>query len=287
MDNIQHKYATVNGIKMHYVEAGEGKPVILMHGFPEFWYSWRFQIPVLAKKYRVIAVDMRGYNESEKPEDVSAYQADEIAKDIVALIKHLGYDKAYIVSHDWGGAIAWHMAQHYPEVMEKLVVMNCPLPNVLLKRLKSSFTQLKKSWYMFFFQIPGLPEWNMGRNLEKTFKAAFRGWAYNKEAFPQEVIDKYVEAYSKPRAITGPLNYYRASMRAVFGGKKTKSKFPITVPTMVLWGENDKALGKDLTYGMEKYFSNHYEIKYLKDCSHWTQQDKPEEVNKELLAYLD
>lgn len=286
MESWKHEFAHVNGIKLHYVTQGEGKLLILMHGFPEFWYSWRQQIPALAAAgYKVVAVDMRGYNQSDKPVGVKHYTSNTLALDIKELVGHLGYEKAYIVGHDWGGGIAWQLAINHPEVIEKLAVLNCPLPIILQKNLYSNFAQFRKSWYMFFFQIPGLAEWRMKSNLLGFFQKAFRGWAHNKAAFTDEVLQKYVEAFTGPYALTGPVNYYRAALHGAFGGSNKPTGL-IMVDTLLIWGEDDKALGKELTYDTHKYMGNHFEIKYIKDSSHWVQQDAPELVNEYLIAFF-
>lgn len=280
----QHHTARVNGINMHYVEAGKGPLVVLLHGFPEFWYSWRYQIPELAKHFRVVAPDMRGYNKTDKPAAVSKYKSDILSADIAALIHHLGEQKAHIVGHDWGGGVAWYITQHNPEVIDKLIIINCPPPHVLLKHITSNFKQFKKSWYILFFQLPGLPEMNMRSNLKVFFKRALRGWAYNKQAFSNDDIDKYVQAFKRHGAMRGAVNYYRAAGRGIFS-KKTPFK-PILNDTLVIWGENDKALGKEMTYGLDQYFQNYFEIKYIPDCSHWVQHDHPELVSRYITDFL-
>lgn len=285
MINWQHYTEKVGEIKLHYVKHGSGPLIIMLHGFPEFWYSWRHQIAELSKYYTVVAPDMRGYGDSDKPEGVKNYRPDKVAGDIINLIKHLGYEKAHIVAHDWGGGIAWNIAQHHPEVIDKLVVLNCPIPAVLGKHLRSNWTQIKKSWYMFFFQLPWLPEKRMSSNLPVFFKRALRGWAKNKQAFSREDIDKYVEAFSKPYALTGAINYYRAAFRSLLK-KENRAVKPISVNTLVLWGEDDEALGKELTYDMEKYFTNGFKIEYFENCSHWIQHDYPDKVNQSILNFI-
>jgi pimeloyl-ACP methyl ester carboxylesterase len=286
MENWTHDFATVNGVKLHHVTHGEGKPIVLMHGFPEFWYSWRQQISALAEAgFKVIAVDMRGYNQSDKPRGVKHYTADVLALYIKELIGHLGYEKAYVVGHDWGGAIAWQLAINHPEVIEKLAVLNCPLPVILQKHLLTNFKQVRRSWYMFMFQVPGLAEWTMGRDLLTFFKRAFRGWSHNKAAFPDEVLQRYVEAFTGPYALTAPVNYYRAALGGMFS-KKNQPKGPIMVDTLLIWGEDDKALGKELTYDTHKYMGKSFYIKYIEDSSHWVQQDAPELVNGYLVEFF-
>ncbi len=284
---MQHHNINVNGINLHYVKAGSGKKlVVLIHGWPEFWYSWRAQIEELSKQYTVVAPDLRGFNKSDKPKGIKNYTMELVSKDIVELIKKLGYEKAHIVGHDWGGSVAWTLGMHHSEVVDKLAVLNCPHPGVFLKELRSNFKQLQKSWYMFFFQLPVLPEWYLKRDLFKTFKNAFRGWAYNKSAFDDNTINKYVEAYSQKGALTSSLNYYRAALQLGAKSRKQRNK-KIIVPTRLIWGENDKALGIEMTYNMEKFFENEFEVKYIPNCSHWVQQDEPQKVNEYLLEFLN
>ncbi len=283
--NIEHKFASVNGIKLHYVTAGKGPLVILLHGFPEFWYGWKNQIPALAEKYRVVAVDMRGYNESDKPKGVKNYAAKTVAQDIRELIHSFNEKKAHIIGHDWGGGIAWTLAQEFPECVDRLIVLNCPLPQLLWKHFLTNFRQLRRSWYMFYFQIPGLAEWGIKKNLRLFFLKGLRGWSRNKQAFTDEDISEYVKAFQKPYALTGAINYYRAAFRNI-ADKNSRQVKPISTDTLLIWGENDKALGKELTYGMEKYFTGKFEVKYISNCSHWVQHEYPEVVNRMILEFL-
>ena len=285
MNNLQHITEKIGAIKLHYVKQGSGPLVVLLHGFPEFWYSWRYQIEALSAQYTVVAPDMRGYGDSDKPKGVNQYSPDKVAGDIVNLITHLGYKKAHLVGHDWGGAIAWHLAQYHPDIIDKLVVLNCPLPAILGKHLRNNWAQIKRSWYMFFFQLPWLPEKRMSSNLPLFFKRALRGWAKNKQAFSNEDIEKYVEAYRKPYALTAAVNYYRAAFKNMLK-KETREVKPIALNTLVLWGKDDEALGIEMTYGMERYFTNGFHIEYLENCSHWIQHDHPDKVNGLLLDFL-
>ena len=282
-ETLQHKFANVNGIRLHYVEQGKGELVILLHGWPEFWYCWRKQIPELAKHFHVVAPDLRGYNESDKPKGVAAYSIENVTKDVTELIKVLGYQKATIISHDWGGAVGWQLGMEHPEVVNKLIIMNSPHPSIMRKHLAENPMQKKRSAYMLFFQIPFLPELFLRLTLKKTLTESFRGWAHNKNAFTDEDIAQYVEAMKKPDALTSSLNWYRAAYR---GRGKGGSKKTVSVPTLIIWGENDKALGKELTYDMDKYFNAPFVIKYISKCSHWVQNEYPELVNKYILDFL-
>lgn len=286
--DLAHKYITVNGVQLHYVQAGKGeKLVVLLHGWPEFWYTWRHQIPALADKFTVVAPDLRGFNDSDKPRGVANYHANVVAKDIVELIAALGFEKAHVVGHDWGGAIAYNIAIQHPEAVDKLVIMNAPHPAIFMKALVSNPRQLMRSYYMFLFQLPWLPEKLIGRDLTTFFYKAFRGWCYNKDAFTPEDIQEFVNAYSKPGALESSINYYRAGIRL---GPREASKGTlnkkIQSKTLVIWGEGDKALGKELTYNMDKYFDNGYDVVYIPNCSHWVQNDCPDEVNTHMLQFL-
>lgn len=286
MVDVKHEYIEVNDIKLHIARQGKGKKlVVLLHGWPEFWYTWRYQIPVLAEKYTVFAPDLRGFNLSDKPHGVSNYKADIVASDIAELIKKSGFNKAYIVGHDWGGAIAWTFAAMYPELTEKLVVCNCPHPKIMLKSFKSNPSQLLRSWYMFMHQLPLLPEIMYQFTLPLFFKQFVRGWMYNKQNFSDEDLNEFVKAFKQEGALTGSINYYRAMLQTKPNVHVFKNG--IQSPTLLIWGEGDKALGKELTYGTEKYINASYEVKYIPDCSHWTQNDCPEEVNQYLLDFFE
>ena len=155
MENVRHQFARVNGLRLHYVEAGEGDQLIIfLHGWPEFWYSWRHQITFFSKKYRVVSVDLRGFNESDKPKGVNSYKVSTVAKDIAELIKALGFENATLVGHDWGGAVTWSMLDHFPNVIERVFILNCPEPFTMIKHLQRNPSQMLKSWYIFLFQIP-------------------------------------------------------------------------------------------------------------------------------------
>lgn len=275
----------MNNVRLHYVTQGEGKLVILLHGFPEFWYSWRHQIPVLAPHFRVVAPDMRGYNDSEKPKGVAHYRLDLLTADVMGLVRAFGEERAVIVGHDWGGGVAWAFAAHYPQATERLIVLNCPHPNAFQQHLRANLRQLRRSWYIFFFQLPYLPEFGVRLSLRRFVERAFRGMAVRKEAFPDEDLQRYVEALKKPGALTAAINYYRAGFRDFL--RHGERQFPqITSPTLLIWGEEDVALGKELTCNMEPYFTDRFEIKYIPNCSHWVQQEQPELVNQYLLEFL-
>lgn len=280
---MQSKYIQVNGIRLHYMEAGQGELVILLHGFPEFWYSWREQIPVLAQKYRVIALDMRGYNLSDKPGRVSEYKIDQLASDVAELITALGQQQAIVIGHDWGAAVAWATAILHSNRVKKLGIINVPHPEEMRKALLGfNFAQLLKSYYIFFFQIPGLPEWFMGRNLPRFFKRVFKNMSANQRELSDQDAQLYAEAYRQPGGITGPLSYYRAMVRYANG---VRLNTPIHMPVLMLWGEKDKALGKELTYNTSAYCTN-LTLKYDAGSGHFVQHENPTWVNQQLMHFL-
>jgi pimeloyl-ACP methyl ester carboxylesterase len=277
---VRHEYIQANGIRFHYVTDGEGPLVILMHGFPQCWYGWHKQIPALAKKFRVVAPDLRGYGETDKPKGARHYKLEILASDIVELIKALGEKKAHIVGHDWGGFVAWFVAANHPEVVDKLCILNIPHPAQMRKFLFTRPRQMLKSWYIFFFQLPWLPERMMLK--PGTAEKMFRGMAVNKAAFTDEDIAIYEKAWQAPGAMNAAINWYRSAIRRPWVSPKHR----IAAPKIVIWGEDDVALSKEMTYGQEKWVTGPYRIEYIKDCSHWVNEEQPESVNQLLLEHL-
>jgi len=272
-----HHEDIVNGIRLHWVEQGEGPLVVLLHGFPEFWYSWRHQIPALAARFRVVAPDMRGYNLSEKPP--KGYDPQTLTDDVRALIEHLGHQRAVIVGHDWGGLIAWAFAIRFPEATETLVILNAPHPGRFMEAVRTPRQALRSS-YVLLFRTPGLSELLLGANRCWALARGMRRSAVNKDAFPDEVLERYREAMSRPGALTAALKYYRHASLS-----KLPPDLSVRAPTLILWGEHDQALGRELTEGLERWVPD-LTVRYL-DCGHWTQQERPEEVNRALLEFLD
>jgi pimeloyl-ACP methyl ester carboxylesterase len=282
---MKEGFIQANGIKLHYVEEGEGELVILLHGFPEFWLGWRKQIPVLSKYYRVVAPDMRGYNLSEKPGKVSDYMLSHLAKDIAELIRALGEDKAIVVGHDWGAAVAWAVASLYPEVVKKLAILNVPHPKEMEKAFREfNWAQWKKSWYMFFFQLPFIPEMVVGT--ENFFRNAFKSMSTVEDTFNEEDVGKYVEAYNQPGARKGAIAYYRAIIPELLASKRDLHYQKIKAPVLMLWGEKDVALGKELTYNTAEHCDSTFEILYDPTSGHFVQRDNPDWVNENLLKFF-
>jgi epoxide hydrolase 4 len=275
-----HRFIITNGIKLHYVTQGEGQLMLFLHGFPEFWYSWRHQIREFSKEYKVVALDLRGYNDSEKPETLSSYRISEVLKDIEGVIRELGYDCCILVGHDWGGSIAWTFAYDYPEIVKCLIVLNAPHLARFMKGLCKP-KQLIRSWYIFLFQLPWLPELLLRAGDYRLIIGMFSGMMINKSALTPRDIEFFKKAASEPGALTAMLNYYRN----IFQSNMVRRSI-LEVPTLMIWGESDAALGKDLTYGTDFYVSD-FQIEYIPNCSHWVQQEQPELVNQLITRFLE
>ena len=283
-DRWNHDFINTNGIRLHYVSQGQGKLMLMLHGFPEFWYSWRYQIEEFSIDYHTVAVDLRGYNESDKPEPLSAYRMSELIADVKGVIEGLGYQDCILVAHDWGGAIAWNFAYAYPEMVERLIVLNIPHPAKFAEGLQTP-QQLLKSWYIFAFQIPWLPEFLFSLNDYQAIKEAFSGMAIDKTAFSEADLKAYRDAAAKPGALTAAINYYRSIFQSLFTGDRQQWGI-LDISTLIIWGENDTALGKELTYGTEAYVKD-WQIKYIPNCSHWVQQEQPALVNMYIKEFLE
>jgi pimeloyl-ACP methyl ester carboxylesterase len=267
-------------------ETGEGERLALcLHGFPESRFSWRYQLPLLAEMgYRAWAPDLRGYGETEpKPAEVSAYLIDRLMEDVAALIDASGAKSVTLIGHDWGAGLAWTFAAHRVRPLERLVIMNVPHPAVMAEHLRRSWAQLRKSWYMFFFQVPGLPEWGAIRNDGQAIREAFRGMAVDKSNFTKDVLDRYAKDAQRPGAIRGMINWYRAALR--LQGKLAGPWPVIETPTLIVWGEEDTALGIELLDGTDAYVRD-LTIQRLPKVSHWVQQEAPEKVNAILAEWL-
>ena len=280
----QDKMIETNGIKLHIVQKGDSESplVLLLHGFPEFWYGWRQQIDFLAGMgFRVVVPDQRGYNLSDKPKGIDAYRIDNLTLDIIGLIDALKYKKATIIGHDWGGMIAWQLAIKYPERLEKLIILNIPHPKVMKKTLLTSWRQKRKSWYIFFFQIPGFPELISSRIkfalLRKgLIKSSRRG------TFSETDLKQYQEAWSKKNALRSMINWYRAAFRTMFE-KSVKSY--IDIPTLLIWGMKDFALISDMAQPSID-LCRKGRLVFIEEASHWVQHEEPDRVNSLIKDYL-
>lgn len=288
--NLEHKRILTNSIHLHVVYAGpeDGNVVILLHGFPEFWRGWIKQIEPLVKAgFRLIVPDQRGYNLSDKPKGVSAYHIESLAQDILGLIDSVGREKAIIVGHDWGAAVAWHLASHHPDRVEKLAILNVPHPAVMVRYLRSNFDQLRKSWYMFFFQIPRLPEWLVGRNNAKGAVELLRR-SGTPGTFSDQDLIHYREAWSQPGALTAMINWYRSVFRNGFATSMGKPETlpEIRVPTLMLWGKQDVALSAKMAQ-LSIDLCKEGRLIIFEDATHWVQHDEAEKVTQYLIDFFN
>jgi pimeloyl-ACP methyl ester carboxylesterase len=271
-----------NGITLNVACDGpvDGPLVILLHGFPEFWYAWRQQLPALAAAgCRIMAPDLRGYNLSDKPSGVQSYRSDLVADDVIGLIDHAGRAQATIVGHDWGGAVAWVAAMRNPARISRLVILNCAHPATMMKRIRQDSEQRRKSWYIFAFQLPVLPElfaraWRF-RALVGALENSSRPGT-----FSDADIAKYREAWAKPGALTAMINYYRAALRKTPGRGGGSPR--VTVPTGILWGVNDAFLTRALAEDSLAY-CDQGSVEYV-DASHWIQHEAPDRVTQVVLG---
>jgi pimeloyl-ACP methyl ester carboxylesterase len=280
----KHTHISANGINFHCVTSGpaDGELMLFLHGFPQNWYTWRHIIPKFNDRYKVVAVDMRGYGESSKPDGVEEYGGDKLAADVRELVGALGSEKCILVAHDWGGAVAYRVAHMYPETSSKVVVLNAPHPGCVRKNM--TFKQLLKSWYIFFFQIPFLPELIIKSNDFGWLVMSLLGkkmGVRDRRHITKEDIEVFKFYISKPKALTSAINYYRAAFATMPPASKT-----IPCPTLLIWGEEDAALGKELNRGLKRFIPNLTE-KYLPGVSHWVPEEKPEEAARLISDFLD
>ena len=278
-----------NGIRLRVRVAGaptSKKLALCLHGFPESSYSWRYQMTLLADLgYRVYAPDLRGYGASDKPPRVADYRIQELVQDVAGLIDHFrgtaGDGEVVLLAHDWGGAVAWHFALRRVRPIDRLIVLNMPHPRRLAQALGRWGPQLLRSWYIFMFQLPWLPERYLARNDHHAIAAAFVGMAVDRSRFPPEVLHVYRREAARPGALRGMLAYYRAAARY----RTTVRYPPLETPTLMIWGEEDTALGKELTDRTDELVRN-LTLRFVPRCSHWVQQEAPEIVNAMLEDWL-
>lgn len=285
-EGIDHHFVVANGLRFRVACAGSGdRLALLLHGFPECWYSWRYQMPLLARMgYRVWAPDLRGYGESDRPPAIEDYAIECLIEDVGGLIDAAGARETLLVGHDWGAIIAWIAATRRIRPLQQLVIMNVPHPGIGLEA--AGLRQLFRSLYAGFFQLPALPERVLRARNYSAVASMFRSMAVNKQRFPESVLDVYRQSAAQPGALTAMLHYYRAFLRGGGMRRQRQLGFPvIETPTLMIWGEQDAALGKELTYGTERLVRD-LTLRYLPDASHWVQQDDPERVNAMLEAWL-
>ncbi len=284
----QRTIATATLQAMHLVEAGDPRAplVVLLHGFPEFWYSWRHQLVALAADFHVVAADLRGYGGSEKPE--TGYDMATLAADIDALLAVLTAGEepqrpVTLVGHDWGGVVAWATASLHPERISKLVAIDAPHPLAYLRGAFRHPGQLVRSWYIAMFQVPGLFEWQYRRDPYAMMARMLRGSAVQRDTFPREEIQHYVDAMADERVLPRALAYYRALPGAVAFLDDLRA--PVPMPTLVLWGAGDPALATSLIDDCRAVVTGSFEARVFADAGHWLQQERPAEVSAAIAEF--
>ncbi len=283
---IRTEFVEANGLRFEVDQCGKSdKLVLCLHGFPEHSFSWRFQLPLFADLgYEAWAPNLRGYGQSSKPEAQGEYAIEELMEDVAQLIDASGAREVTLVAHDWGAVIAWYFAIRQMRPLKKLIICNVPHPQAMQQ--KFNLAQLKKSWYIFFFQIPGLAEFLMSRNNGAALGGMMRSSAVDKRHFGDEVGEVYRRNAMQPGALAAMVNYYRALVRGGGAKRQRALGFPkIETPTLMVWGEDDVALTKETTYGTDQYV-RHLTMRYLPRVSHWVQQEQPEIVNAMMKAFL-
>lgn len=291
---FESQFADVNGVRLHYVSVGQGKLILFVHGFPEFWGEWENQLDEFGRDHQAVALDMRGYNLSSKPADVEAYHAGHLVDDLRALAEHLGHKKFTLVAHDWGGAVAWSAAMRYPQCVEKLIIINSPHPAVFARELLNNPDQQAASQYMLLFRSAKaeqvLSEDNYARLMDMVTQFG------SKWEMTQAVRLKYIQAWSQPGALTGGLNYYRASPLYPPTSPEDVAKInsvlnlpqemlAVKVPTLVIWGEQDRALLTGNLDGLAQYVAD-LTVKRIPEGSHWVSHEQPDQVNALIREFL-
>jgi epoxide hydrolase 4 len=289
-DTLSFQRIVTNGINLHVASTGSPQAplVILLHGFPEFWWGWRKQIPALEEAgYALLIPDQRGYNLSDKPNPVAAYNIEILAQDILGLMDAFGRKKVFLVGHDWGATVAWTIALRHPERLHGLAILNVPHPHVMQQFLTSDLTQMRKSWYIFFFQLPKIPELMLQMNHYANLRRALQV-SSGISSFDQADLRVYTEAWSQPGALTGMINWYRAifrrSLRSLF--TPGMGELPqVKVPTIILWGEQDIALRLEMAEASIKLCERGQLFLFPK-ASHWIQHDESDQVNAHLVRFF-
>ena len=291
---ISHEYAELNGVKLHYAKAGNGKKLIMfVHGFPEFWYEYKNQLEEFGQEYTAVAPDMRGYNLSSKPAELEKYEVKYMVEDLRQLAEKLGHKKFILVAHDWGGAIAWAFGIVHPDYLEKLIIINAPHPGVFQRELAQNPEQQKASQYMLFFRSPQAEQALSANNYAQLVNVVL-GAGLKNGVFTEADKEAYIAAWSQPGALTGGLNYYRAARVGppAPGGEKSEGNFGVganammvNVPTLVIWGEKDTALLTGNLEGLDKYVPK-LTIKRIPDGTHWVIHEKPALVNQYIHEFI-
>ncbi|MFA5064970.1 MAG: alpha/beta hydrolase [Dehalococcoidia bacterium] len=289
---IEHAFADINGIKLHYAHTGKGPLIMFLHGFPEYWDMWKEQLEEFGKDHLAVAPDMRGYNLSSKPAEVKQYRQKYLVEDVRQLVEFLGHKKFVLVAHDWGGAVAWTFAMFYPQYLDKLVIINSPHPATFERELRENPAQRKASKYMLLFRSPEAESVLAANDFSWLINMAF-GEIIKSGVLKDADIQDYKKAWAQPGALIGGLNYYRAmdvealeNPETAIKGPATAAMLPkITVPTLVIWGESDTALLTGCISGLDEYVTQ-LNIKRVPDASHWVVHEKPLLINSLIREFI-
>ena len=277
--NVEHRRVDVGRLTLHVAELGVGEPVLLLHGFPSYWADWQPQMTALAARgFRAIAPDLPGYGESDQLPSLLDYRSTLLASDLAGLIRALGLAKLHVVGHDWGGTLAYCLASEHPELVSKLTILNAGHPELFRLALRH-FEQIRRSWYMFLFQLPWLPEWLLKRRVAMTL--ALRGMEARRGAFSDADLEQHVKAMRVAGVAHAAVSYYRAAFRAPVRAKRS-----VTQSTLVLWGDQDQALSSRLLLTDLATYVPLLRVEHFADAGHWLHRDLPEAVNQHLLEFL-
>ena len=279
---IEHRDVQVNGVRLHCAVAGEGPLVILLHGFPDFWYGWRHQLPALAAAgFRAVAPDTRGCGRSEQPRRTADYRPRVLAADVAGLVRAFGADSAAVVGHDWGAGAAWYFAANHPELLERLVIMGGPHPARMGRALRT-FRQLRRSWYMLAFQLPRVPEAALRRRDFAELRRRLRDDLARPGTLSAEDIERYIENFRRPRGLTSALSYYRASFRHP---REAMGAVRVGCPVLLIWGEEDSYVGPELA-APDPGLVPEARVEVIPGARHFVQADAPDRVNELLVEFL-
>ena len=291
---FEHRYANVNGVRLHYVSRGDGELILFLHGFPEFWYQWKDQLVEFGRNYHAVAPDMRGYNLSSKPADVDQYQMHHLVEDVRAFADHLGQKTFNLVGHDWGGAVAWAFALSHPEHLEKLIIINAPHPALFERELRDNPAQQEASRYMLMLRSAEA-EQTLSANNYAALIAIVLSEGLKHDHFNDSDRHVYTRAWSQPGALTGTLNYYRAARIGPLTAEHNQpgrmvsrdvSAFTVAVPTLVIWGEKDEYLLTGNLEGLDRFVPD-LTIKRVPGGSHWVVHEKPALVNAYIREFIE
>ncbi len=290
---LEHAYAEVNGVRLHYVGEGQGKLLLFLHGFPEFWYAWKEQLREFSDDHCAMALDMRGYNLSSKPTEVAAYRIEHLIKDVRGLVADLGYERFTLAGHDWGGLVAWAFALKYPSLLEKLIIVNAPHPAIFQRELRDNPAQQAASQYMHMFRSAAAEQTLSANNYAALVEGALKD-RLERGYLTDADLKAYLEAWSRPGALTGGLNYYRAARLGpptegadvdLDGMTRGFTSLVVEVPTLVIWGEKDPYLLTSNLVGLEEYVSN-LTIRRAPLGTHWVIHEKPDFINSSIGDFI-